>query len=174
MRILGSIRRRLFIQLALVAAVLSLAFFLVVRGVAERAAEGTQDDILSASATAIADSLRSEGGHVTLDLPYSALSMLGSINEDRVFYRVVSEGKTLTGYGDLPQPEVPPRLSAPSFETLDYRGDEIRAASVIRPVGTGANAAQVVVTVAQTRQGLAAISRQITATATSVVTTGAK
>ena len=168
MRLLGSIRRRLFIQLALVAAVLSLAFFLVVRGVAERAAEGTQDDILSASATAIADSLRSEGGIVTLDLPYSALSMLGSINEDRVFYRVVAEGKTLTGYADLPQPEVPPRLSLPSFETLDYRGDEIRAASVIRPVGTGAQAVQAVVTVAQTRQGLAAISRQITSTATGI------
>ncbi|GHF07992.1 sensor histidine kinase [Aliiroseovarius zhejiangensis] len=168
MRISGSIRRRLFIQLALVAAVLSLAFFLVVRGVAERAAEGTQDDILSASATAIADSLRSEDGRVTLDLPYSALSMLGSINEDRVFYRVVSDGRTLTGYADLPQPNVPPRISTPSVETLTYRGDEIRAVSVTRPVGTGVNAAQVVVTVAQTRQGLAAISRQITATATGI------
>ncbi len=164
----GSIRKRLFIQLALVAAVLSLAFFLVVRGVAERAAERTQDDILSASATAIADSLRSEDGHVTLDLPYSALSMLGSINEDRVFYRVVSQGKTLTGYPDLPQPDVPPRLGAPGVETLTYRGDEIRAVSVTRPVGTGANATLVVVTVAQTRQGLAAISRQITATATGI------
>ncbi|MDE9450367.1 sensor histidine kinase [Aliiroseovarius sp. Z3] len=168
MKRLGSIRRRLFIQLALVAAILSLAFFLVVRGVAERAAEGTQDDILSASATAIADSLRSEDGHVTLDLPYSALSMLGTINEDRVFYRVVSKGQTLTGYPDLPQPKAPPRISTPSVETLTYRGDEIRAVSVTRPVGTGANAAQVVVTVAQTRQGLAAISRQITATATGI------
>ena len=46
----GSIRRRLFFQLAGVAAVLPLAFFLVVRTVAERASEGTQDDILSAAA----------------------------------------------------------------------------------------------------------------------------
>lgn len=168
MRFLGSIRTRLFVQLALVAAVLSLAFFLVVRGVAERAAEGTQDDILSASATAIADSLRSEDGGVSLDLPYSALSMLGSINEDRVFYRVVADGNTLTGYADLPVPKTPPQLGAPIFETHSYRGDDIRAASVSRPVGTGANPALVIVTVAQTRQGLAAISRQITATATSV------
>ena len=168
MRLLGSIRRRLFIQLALVAALLSLAFFLVVRGVAESAAEGTQDDILSASATAIADSLRSEGGVVTLDLPYSALSMLGSINEDRVFYRVVAEDKTLTGYPDLPVPDTAPRLGVTNFATLNYRGDEIRAASVVRPVGTGVTAQQVIVTVAQTRQGLAAISRQITSTATGI------
>jgi len=80
----GSIRRRLFFQLAGVAALLSLAFFLVVQSVAERAAEGTQDDILGASATAIADSLRSEEGGITLDLPYSALSMLGTVSEDRV------------------------------------------------------------------------------------------
>ncbi|WP_371170229.1 sensor histidine kinase N-terminal domain-containing protein [Aliiroseovarius sp. 2305UL8-7] len=168
MKFTGSIRKRLFIQLALVAAILSLAFFLVVRGVAEGAAEGTQDDILSASATAIADSLRSEDGLVTLDLPYSALSMLGSINQDRVFYRVEAEGETLTGYPDLPLPDDIPRLGAPSFATLQYRGDEIRAASVVRPVGTGADATLVVVTVAQTRQGLAAISRQITATATGI------
>lgn len=71
-----SIRRRLFFQLAGVAALLSLAFFLVLRSVAERAAEGTQDGILSASATAMADSLRSVADGVTLDLPYSALSML--------------------------------------------------------------------------------------------------
>ncbi|MCI2395687.1 sensor histidine kinase [Aliiroseovarius sediminis] len=165
---LGSIRKRLFIQLALVAALLSMAFFLAVRGVAERAAEGTQDDILSASATAIADSLRSEDGAVTLDLPYSSLSMLGSINEDRVFYRVVTDGQTLTGYPDLPQPDQPPRLGTPSLQTLVYRGDEIRAASVTRPVSTGIGATTVVVTVAQTRQALAATSRQITATATSV------
>ena len=100
----GSIRRRLFFQLAGVAAVLSLTFFIVVRSVAERAAEGTQDEILAASATAIADSLRSENGGVTLDLPYSALSMLGSVSEDRVFYRVTADGKTLTGYDDLPLP----------------------------------------------------------------------
>ena len=88
MKLYGSIRRKLFFQLAGVAALLSLAFFLVVRGVAENAAETTQDNILSASATAIADSLRAEEGGVTLDLPYSALSMLGTVSEDRVFYRI--------------------------------------------------------------------------------------
>ncbi|SFR40586.1 sensor histidine kinase [Litoreibacter janthinus] len=163
-----SIRRRLFYQLAAVAAVLSLAFVLVVRGVASRAAEGTQDDILAASATAIADSLSSEQGEVTLELPYSALSMLGTINEDRVFYRVTVEGETLTGYADLPVTNVPTRLDAPAFSTEIYRSDEVRLASILRRVSNTATGSSVVVTVAQTRSGLEAISRRITVTATGV------
>ncbi|WP_236626271.1 sensor histidine kinase [Actibacterium mucosum] len=152
------------------AAILSLAFFLVLRSVAERAAEGTQDDILAASATAIADSLRSENAAVTLDLPYSALSMLGTVSEDRVFYRVAVDGRTLTGYNDLPDP---PRLGRPgeaAFHTHDYRGEEVRMVAVTRRVGSLNNTAQAVITVAQTRQGLAAISQRITATATAVGT----
>ena len=168
MRWQASIRRRLFFQLAGVAALLSLAFFLVVRSVAERAAEGTQDDILGASATAIADSLRSEEGGVTLDLPYSALSMLGTVSEDRVFYRVDVAGQTLTGYGDLPLPARAARFDQPVFSTLHYRGEDVRVAVVARPVGGLTSQSEAVVAVAQTRQGLAAISQRITATATGV------
>ncbi|MBD3677349.1 MAG: sensor histidine kinase N-terminal domain-containing protein [Rhodobacteraceae bacterium] len=174
MKLRGSIRRRLFFQLAGVAALLSVAFFLVLREVAEGAAEGTQDEILAASATAIADSLRSESGGVTLDLPYSALSMLGTVSQDRVFYRVTVAGETLTGYDDLPQPARAPQSArapqpgAPVFDTLNFRGDDVRIVSISRRVGSQASQAQVVVTVAQTRQGLAAISRRITSTATSI------
>ncbi len=164
----ASIRRRLFFQLAGVAALLSLAFFLVVRNVAERAAEGTQDDILGASATAIADSLRSEEGGITLDLPYSALSMLGTVSEDRVFYRVDVAGETLTGYDDLPLPARAAPFDEPVFHTLSYRGEDVRVAAVARKVGSQDGRAEALVAVAQTRQGLAAISQRITATATGI------
>ncbi|SOH95149.1 two-component system, OmpR family, sensor histidine kinase TctE [Monaibacterium marinum] len=164
----ASIRQNLFYQLAGVAAILSFAFFLIVRGVAEQAAEMTQDGILSASATAIADALRSEGGAVVLDLPYSALSMLGTLNEDRVFYRIYTDQQTLTGYPDLPLPDERPRRGEPVFETHEFRGDEVRAVSVMRPVGASGAARNVIVTVAQTRLGLEATSRTITTTATGV------
>lgn len=168
MRAHGSIRRRLFYQLAGVAALLSLAFILVVREMAERAAVGTQDDILAASATAIADSLRAEDGGVSLDLPYSALSMLGTINQDRVFYRVTAAGQNLTGYDDLPAAAPPARVGVPVFATQTYRGDEVRAVSVSRRIGPAASATIAVVTVAQTRLGLEQISSRITSTATAV------
>ena len=65
------------VQLALVAAVLSIAFFLAVRGVARNATEQTQDNILAASATSIADAVYVDSGEVRVEIPYSALSMLG-------------------------------------------------------------------------------------------------
>ena len=163
-----SIRSRLVVQLVGVAAFLALVFFFVVRGVAERAAEGTQDDILSASAIAIADSLRSAEGRVTLDMPYSALSMLGSINEDRVFYRVTSGGVTLTGYADLPLPDATPQLGVAVFDTLTFRKDRVRMVSVMRAVGPATNTQAVTVSVAQTRLGLEALSQRITNLATAI------
>lgn len=126
----GSIRRRLFFQLAGVAAALSPAFFLVVRAVAERAVEGT------------------------LGLPNAALSMFGTISEHRVFYRIVAAQKTLTGYSDLPLPRITPRPGEPVFATFQDRGEELRAVSVSRPIGPASDATNVVVTVAQTRLGL--------------------
>ena len=168
MKVQGSIRRRLFFQLAGIAALLSMTFFFTLREVAERTAEGTQDSIIAASATAIADSLRSDDGEVSLELPYSALSMLGTVSEDRVFYHVVVSGKSLTGYSDLPPPSSVPRPGFPVFGTFNYRGDQVRSVSVMRPVGSAAQSANVIVTVAQTRLGLEATSRRITTTATGV------
>lgn len=165
-RITGSIRRRLFLQLAVVAAILSITLFVVVRGLAESAAEATQDGILAASATSIADALGTEEGRITLDLPYSALSMLGSINQDRVFYRVDADGETLTGYEDLPIPDILPAISEATFSNFDYRGDEVRMVSVRRTISAQGTPVNVVISVAQTRAGLDAITRRVTGFAT--------
>jgi len=164
----NSIRQRLVFQLSIIAAILSLAFFLVVRGVAEQAAASTQDNILAASATSIADALYSERGTIRVELPYSALSMLGTISEDRVFYRLVSNGTTLTGYDDLQVPEKIDQSRSPVFETHTYRGEEVRSVAMSRSVGTGNQAANVAIVVAQTRLGLASTSSHITSTATAV------
>lgn len=164
----GSIGRRLVFQLSVIAAILSLTFFLVVRGVAEQAAASTQDNILAASATSIADALYSERGAIRLELPYSALSMLGTISEDRVFYRVVSNDITLTGYDDLKQPKTIDGPRIPVFQTYTYRGEEVRSVAMSRTVSTGDQAAEVTIVVAQTRLGLAATSSRITTTAMAV------
>ncbi len=163
----GSIRRRLVAQLALIAALLSVAFFFTVRVVAEQAATDTQDNILAASATSIADAVYSESGVVRLELPYSAISMLSTISEDRVFYRVLVDGQTVTGYDDLPLP-VARQPGRAVFETYPYRGDDLRSVLVSRALSVGNQARQVEVIVGQTRLGLAAISSKITATAVAI------
>lgn len=164
----ASIRRRLVFQLSAIAAILSLAFYLIVRVVAEQAATDTQDNILAASATSIADALYSERGVISLELPYSALSMLGSISQDRVFYRIIVDGDTLTGYADLPEPSTFPSPSNPVFSTFVFRGEEVRAVSVARSVSSGGKAINAVIIVAQTRLGLATISSSISTTAAAV------
>jgi two-component system sensor histidine kinase TctE len=157
-----SIGRKLTLILATIVAVLALISWAMVTSFAREAAGRTQDNILAASATSIAETLRSEGGEIRLDLPYAAFSMLGAISEDRVFYRVTAGAEVLTGYADLDGPDVTP--GEVGFATLPYRDTSVRAVSVMRVVVSAGQAVPITVTVAQTRggvQGIAAgLSRQ--------------
>ncbi|SHH86791.1 sensor histidine kinase [Marivita hallyeonensis] len=157
----GSIGRRLTFLLAGVAALLSVLSWWMVSGLAREAAERTQDNVLAASATAIAETLRSEQGEVRLELPYSAFSMLGAISEDRVFYRVMAGQDLLTGYAGLPALSDPPSPGQVAFDTGEFSGEPIRMASVSRLVLAGTQPVPVTVTVAQTRNGVGAISADL-------------
>lgn len=157
----GSIGRRLTLLLAGVAALLSFLSWSLVTGLAREAAERTQDNVLVASATTIAETLRSEQGEVRLELPYSAFSMLDAIGEDRVFYRVTAAGVLLTGYADLPDPDKALLPGRVHFQTGDYSGEAIRMVAVQRVVLAGAQPVPVTVTVAQTRQGVDEIATEM-------------
>jgi two-component system sensor histidine kinase TctE len=157
----GSIGRRLTLLLAGVAALLSLLSWGMVTGLARQAAERTQDNVLAASAITIAETLRSEQGEVRLELPHSAFSMLDAIGEDRVFYRVTAAGELLTGYADLPPPDQGLAPGQVGFGTGVYSGEAIRMASVLRVVLAGAQPVPVIVTVAQTRQGVNEIAAEL-------------
>lgn len=157
----ASIGRRLTLLLAGVAALLSILSWSLVTGLAREAAERTQDNVLAASATTIAETLRTEQGEVRLELPYSAFSMLGAISEDRVFYRVTAGPQMLTGYADLPQPAALPVAGQVTFDTSAYSGEAIRMASVTRMVLAGMTPVPVTVTVAQTRQGVNSIAAEL-------------
>ena len=156
----GSIGRRLTLLLAGVAALLSLLSWGMVAGLAREAAERTQDNVLAASATTIAETLRSEQGEVRLELPYSAFAILGAISEERVFYRIMAGEDLLTGYADLPMPAGGVR-GQPVFDTGEYLGSQVRLVSVTRAVLAGSEPVQVTVTVAQTRGGVGAISGEL-------------
>jgi len=133
----------------------------MVTGLARQAAERTQDNVLAASAITIAETLRSEQGEVRLELPYSAFSMLDAIGEDRVFYRVTATGALLTGYADLPSPDQGLAPGQVDFGTGVYSGEAVRMASVLRVVIAGAQPVPVIVTVAQTRQGVNEIAAEL-------------
>lgn len=151
-QISGSIRRRLIGQLVLGSAVLAAVLVLLVINLARNVAQDTQDSILMASVTSILDTMTVRDGEISVDLPYAALSMLGNVSEDRVFYRILADGQLLTGYGDLPEPGNPGRDG--SYVTAPYAGAEIRMATAQRRLTVGGAPIMVTVSVAQTRQGL--------------------
>jgi two-component system, OmpR family, sensor histidine kinase TctE len=161
----GSLRRRLIFQLVIVVAILSLVLYFTVRLIAEGAAETTQDNILGASVASVIDEVRVENDQIAVDIPYSALSMLGSVSDDRVFYRILVDDTTLTGYDDLPANPGDLSDGAPVYWTEEFRGSEIRLAARQRPMFFGGKTHFVVVTVAQTRNEQALITARIANTA---------
>lgn len=151
-----SIARKLTLFLAGIVALLALISWGMVTSFAREAAGRTQDNVLAASATSIAETLRSEGGEVRLELPYAAFSMLGAISEDRVFYRVAAGDEVLTGYPDLEGPDVTP--GEVRFATLSYRDAPVRVVSVMRVILSDGEAVPITVTLAQTRDGVQGIA----------------
>lgn len=152
----GSIRRRLLISLLIGAAVLAVAVYFVVLSVARQVAQESQDNILVASAMSILESARFASGHVNIDLPYSALSMLGSLSDERVFYAIRLETELLSGYADLPEAGQS-TINEPRFRSVEYLGETVRVTTVRRPVSTDVRQSYLQVSVAQTLSGQAEV-----------------
>ncbi len=161
----ASLRQRLRLQLLGLIAILSLLLYFSVRTIAGGAAETTQDNILSASATSIVEALHAEQDDILLDIPYAALSMLGANSEERVFYRILTAANTITGYDDLPAPETFPAPDQPVFYNSEYRGSAVRIVAMTRVITVMDTPTEVLALVAQTRLGQDAITARIANTA---------
>ena len=149
----GSIRRRLSLQLLSNAALLTLLLVFIVRSFAQQLAEQSQDNILMASVTSILDVSAIQQGELTVDIPYSAFSMLSNLSDDRVFYRIDKNGIFLTGYADLPNPTSIQNTGSPIFSTQTYQDREIRVVTASRRLALENQPIELRVSVAQTRNG---------------------
>lgn len=148
----GSIRRRLLVLLLLGAAALAILLYFVVQSVARQVAQQSQDNVLAASAMSVMESARFANGEMSVDLPYSALSMLDSVTDERVFYAIRMDQELLTGYGDLPR--VPGlQTGRASFLSATFLDEDVRIASVRRSMSTDTGQAVLEVSVAQTLAG---------------------
>ncbi len=148
-----SLRRRLIWQLLAGAAVMALALYLAVRTTAEQAAQASQDSILLAATASVADGLRGTDEGVEIDLSQATFSMLGAVGQDRLFWRIVVGGDTLTGYDDLPLPQVAPTGPAPTVYSATYRDADLRLAAVARSVLAGDRLQPALIVLGQTRFG---------------------
>jgi len=153
-----SLRRRLLTAmmgpLVIPALVLGLIGWVLISDVVRR----TNDRVLGGALGAIAETVQVERGEVTLDLPPAAFGMLENGERDNVYYRIAVGDRMLTGYADLPAPDVA-ALSpdAPRFRFARYRGQPIRIAEIRRDLPR--IAAPVVVQVAETLDNRRALER---------------
>ena len=152
---MGSMRRQLIVQLVLSAALLAAVLIFVFQDFARRFAEESQDNVLLASATSILETIAARDGEVVVDIPYAALAMLGSVSDDRVFYRVDRGGAFLTGYENLDLPEIASGART-AFATTRFGADPVRVVTATRVLSVAGKSELVHVTVAQTQDGLSA------------------
>jgi two-component system sensor histidine kinase TctE len=114
------------------AAALGVGGWLMIRNVVEAA----HDRLLDGSVLAIAERLTvDEDNEVTVDLPPVALGMLESQAHDSIYYTVTYDGALVTGYEDLPQPDLTRRAAGETIHSdAVYRGNPIRIAAQLRRV----------------------------------------
>ena len=98
-----SIRQRLLVMLLFSSALTGILLYFVMQSVFQQIAQETQDNILAASAISILDSARVSRGEISVDLPYSALSMLDRVTDERAFYSIRLDDEFLSGYDNLPR-----------------------------------------------------------------------
>lgn len=118
----------------------------------ERVVDQSFDKLLGASVQEIAETISPERGHITLDIPPSALGMLEDIERDNVYYSVREGDRLLTGYADLPA--LKPRGVGPrtmSFQFARFRDQSLRIGAEARQLP--GIATPVVVEVARTTDG---------------------
>jgi len=156
-----SIRRRLILSLLACIATVALILFVIVQSYASQLAADSQDKILQASVTSILDEISINNGDVLVDIPYSSLSMLGTLSDDRVYYQVTRDNKPITGYEDLPVATDDEKPDQFQFLTTQYRGNAVRLVTGEREITLNTTRVVVGVTVAQTRDGQAEVLRSI-------------
>ena len=159
----SSIRRRLVFLLLMGSATLAFLLYFVVQSVARQAAQESQDNILAASAVSILDGVKLVDGQTDVDMPYSSLSMLDSVTDERVFYAIYLDANLLTGYPELIKLQTNTAM-VPVFSFGTLFEVDVRIVTVKRQIGKN----EVFVSVAQTLNGQIKVLRNISSIALGV------
>lgn len=126
-----SLRSRLLVWLLLPLLVIGLIALLDAYNFARQTADEISDRVLASSALAIAERIFvNDEGNLDVDIPYVALEMLTSAEDDRVFYKIEgAQNKFVTGYRKLDIPTSFDRTENDiHFVNHQFRGFPIRIA----------------------------------------------
>ncbi|MDC9593187.1 sensor histidine kinase [Xenorhabdus sp. IM139775] len=114
------------------------------------------DRTLLASARTVAERLIVRDQNLVVDVPYVVLDSFERNTNDRLYYQVISpEGKTISGYDDLPR--IPPPIQRSSLYTAlayfydaEYQGQPIRVVGLYQPINEGGIMGMALILVAET------------------------
>lgn len=121
-----------------------------------------QDRLLLGSARIVAEQLHVEDGAFQDHVPPAALELFEAGEIDRVYYRVTTAGgQVVTGYAELPLPGVDLQPETPHFFDSTMRGSPVRAVAFLQPVLASPGGQPVLVEIAQTMNGHAALARRL-------------
>ncbi|MGU7780876.1 sensor histidine kinase N-terminal domain-containing protein [Burkholderia sp. PU8-34] len=126
------------------------------------------DRTLSSSLKSIREGVRLDQGEVEVDLPYLALEMFESGDGGKIYYLIREDnGRTVTGYPDLPLPTGRDAGDGAPFITryydVVYRGERLRMAALRVPIHDvpSAQSRIVWVMVGETIEARQALAREI-------------
>ncbi|MGB2000690.1 MAG: sensor histidine kinase N-terminal domain-containing protein [Candidatus Puniceispirillaceae bacterium] len=157
-----SLRNRLLVILAVLVAMFSLVLFVSMRTLTGQAVSAAQDGLLKAAAVSILEKVRISDGALFFDLPYDTFTILGSIGEDRIFYRIDADSTFLTGYEDMPILSSYGDERTPAFVSIDYLGEVLRVAAIEKPVLVEGQSIRIRVLIGQTSNFQAQLLSQLT------------
>ncbi|MDZ5695700.1 sensor histidine kinase [Chelativorans sp. M5D2P16] len=154
-----SLAFRLAMAMGFILVLVVLASMVAATRFGQAASDEAFDRLLRGAALQIAERISVSEGEAQVDLPVSAFELLSLVATDRVFYRVIGpDGKTMTGYGDLP----PPDEEAPnSFYNTRFKGVDVRAFKLTRQLAERTISGEVVILVAQTTRERTALANSI-------------
>ena len=96
-----------------------------------QAANHAYDRSLTTAIKGIAESIHATGGHITVNIPYSALDIFEEGVQERVFYAIIGpQGDIITGYDDLPFHGLKGSGEEPKIVDTVFREQPIRLAAL--------------------------------------------
>lgn len=124
------------------------------------------DRTLLASARAIGDTVKFEGGKLSASLPYATLEVFEAVTRGRIVYRVNDfDGAFLSGYPELPShngvfPKRTAYAALAAFYEDRFENETVRVAALLQPVYTGDEYRMVTVHVAETMELRRSLAQQ--------------
>ena len=157
-----SVTYRLVMVLTLVSAIAIAAMVFAAYRYGRAAADEAFDRLLTGAALQISERVFVTDGKVQVDLPLSAFELLALAADDRVFYRISGEeGETVTGYSDLPLPDLRRKTPTPYVYDTTYLDVPVRAVLLKRRLAETQLRSEVDVIIAHTTQARADLARDI-------------